>query len=172
MAQQPEGSRVRSYPIHSNEAIHDQYNRTGLALAIFAALFFFIALWGLNGYFTARTVRSLGTLLGLSAFSWGSGWLVHVVVSLIEHHLFKLKEALGNAPALLIVVIYILIVVVGSLDVFTSTLAFLDLFSQAGLSPTNPTVRFVAVLFAEVIAIVPEPVIVWLCIALWRVTRS
>lgn len=73
-------SKVRSAPLKDAAEVKEQYNRVGLALAIFAALCFFCALWGLNGYFTARTVRSIGLLLGFVSVSWGAGWLTHVVV--------------------------------------------------------------------------------------------
>src|SRR5690349_3413857 len=125
-----EQSKVRSAPLKGNSAVTHHYNRVGLALAVFSALCFFIALWGLNGYFTSRTVRSIGLLFHLDGVSWGAGWLVHVVVSLIEHHLHRLREALGNAPRFVAVGVYCLIVIVGTLDVLTSALAFLALFAS------------------------------------------
>jgi hypothetical protein len=165
-------SRVRSTAMRNNEVVKAEYNRVGLALSIFAALCFFAALWGLNGYFTARTVYSLGVAFSLPVFSWGVGWLVHLVVSLIEHHLWRLRSAVGGAPGIVLIGVYGLIVLVGVIDVFTSALAFLLLFDSLGLSATDPTVRFLCTALAEVIAIVPEPIIVWLAVALWRIVRD
>jgi hypothetical protein len=167
----PDKSTVRSIPL-KNTSIESEYNRIGLALAIFAALCLFCALWGLNGYFTSRTVRSIGMLLRLEGVSWGAGWLVHVIISLIEHHLHRLRAALGHAPRLLVVGVYCLIIAVGVLDVLTSALAFLLLFSSLGMSPTDPSVRFLCVVLSEIIAIIPEPLIVWLAVALWQVVHD
>jgi hypothetical protein len=165
-------STVRTTSLRDGGVVEREYNRVGLALAIFAALFFFVALWAVNGYFTARTVRAAGQLLGIAALSWGAGWLTHIVISLIEHHLWRLRETVSNAPRFVLLGVYCLIIFVGVLDVLTSALAFLLLFSSFGLSVTDPTVRFVSVVLAEVIAIIPEPLIVWLCVALWRVIRN
>jgi hypothetical protein len=165
-------STVRSVPLKDGGMVEHEYNRVGLALAIFAALCFFGALWGVNGYFTARTVRTVGHFLQVSSLSWGSGWLTHIVISLIEQHLWRLREAVSNAPRFVLVGVYCLIVGVGIVDVLTSAIAFLLLFSSLGLSLTDPTVRFVSVVLAEIIAIIPEPIIVWLVVALWRVIRD
>jgi hypothetical protein len=165
-------STVRSAPLKSANTIQREYNRVGLALAVFAALCFFVSLWGLNGYFTSRTVRSIGLLFHLQGVSWGAGWLVHVIVSLIEHHLHRLREAVNNAPGFVLVGVYCLIILVGVLDVLTSALAFLILFHSFGFSVTDPSVRFTSIVLAEIIAIIPEPLIVWLAVALWRVVRD
>lgn len=167
-----EGSKVRSAPLKGAPAIEDEYNRVGLALAIFAALCFFVALWCLNGYFTARTVYSLGLNFSIATLSWGTGWLTHIVVSLIEQHLWRLRTSLENMPRFVLLGIYALIILVGVIDVLTSSLAFLLLFNSMGLSPTEPTLRFACVVLAETIAILPEPVIVWLAVALWRVVTD
>lgn len=164
-------SRVRS-ALLKDGVVEQEYNRVGLALSIFAALCFFVALWGLNGYFTARTITGLGEHFQLPFLSWGAGWLVHVVVSLIEQHLWKLRSTLGGAPGVVLVGIYWLIVVVGTIDVLTSSLAFLALFASVGQSASDTNIRTLSTLLAEVIAIVPEPIIVWLAVALWRVIRD
>src|SRR5215216_1531849 len=113
-------SRVRSASSKKEVTVDGQYNRVGLILAIFAALWFFVALWGLNGYFTASTIRSVGMLLGAASVSWGFGWLIHIIVSLIEHHLWKLRQAVGGAPLFVLAGIYGLILLVGVLDVLSS----------------------------------------------------
>lgn len=172
MSTSPRTSRVRREPPKQEVVADGQYNRVGLIMAIFSALWFFTALWGLNGYFTASTVRSVGILLGASSFSWGAGWLVHIVISIIEHHLHKLRAAVGNAPPIVLVSIYGLIIFVGVLDVLSSSLAFLLFFNSMGLSPTDPSIRFASVVLAEVIAILPEPLIVWLFLALYQVVRK
>lgn len=165
-------SKVRSEPMKDHAEVEEHYNRAGLALAVFAALCFFGALWGVNGYFTARTVRSVGLVLFGAAVSWGTGWLVHVVISVIEHHLWRLRHAVSGAPLTVVVGVFALIILVGVLDVLTSTFAFLLLFASFGLPIADPTVRFSSVVLAEVIAIIPEPIIVWLIVALWRVVRG
>src|SRR6266498_76433 len=102
-------SKVRSVPLKDASEVQQEYNRVGLALAIFAALCFFCTLWGLNGYFTARTVRNVGSLLFSVVVSWGAGWLVHIVISIIEHHLWRLRHAVTGAPPVVIVGVFALI---------------------------------------------------------------
>jgi hypothetical protein len=165
-------SRVRGASPKKAVAVDGQYNRVGLILAIFAALWFFVALWALNGYFTASTVRAVGLLLGATSVSWGVGWLVHIIVSLIEQHLWKLRAALGNAPLPILAAIYGLIIFVGVLDVLSSALAFLVFFNSLGLLVTDPSVRFASVVLSEIIAILPEPIIVWLFLALYQVIKK
>ena len=111
-------------------------------------------------------------MLFAASVSWGAGWLVHVVISIIEHHLWRLRHAVAGAPITVIVGVFALIILVGVLDVFTSTLAFLLLFNSFGLDVLDPSVRFSGVVLAEIIAILPESVIVWLAVALWRVVRD
>lgn len=166
------GSRIRSSPLTNDTDVEFEYHRTGLALSIFSAFCFFCSLWLLNGYFTARTVVVLGNLFGFVALSWGTGWLVHVVVSLVEHHLWRLRTTLTRAPGAVYVGIYTLIIVVGVLDVFTSSLAFLLLFASTGFSVFSLTAIIISTVLAEVIAILPETVIVWLIIGLWRVITA
>ena len=163
--------KVTSAPLKDG-AVEQEYNRVGLGLAIFAAFCFFCALWALNGYFTARTVKAIGDTFHLTALSWGVGWLVHLIVSLIEHHLWKVRHAASGTPGVVIVGVYGLIILVGVVDVLTSSLAFLDLFRSVGFSIVDPTTHVVSTVLAEVITILPEPVIVWLGIALWRVVRG
>lgn len=165
-------SKVRSYPLTNDSTVAHEYNRVGLALAIFAALCFFCALWALNGYFTARTVRSIGILFHILWLSWGAGWLVHVVISLIEHHLWRLRDAVDNAPRIVLYAVYSLIIVVGTLDVLSSALAFLLFFAAFGFPLFDQTTIVTSTVLAEVIAILPEAVIVWLVVALWRVIRG
>src|SRR5689334_22661584 len=161
MSATPRTSRARSAAAKQAVPIDGQYNRIGLTLAIFSALCFFLALWGLNGYFTASTVLSLGKYLGAASVSWGTGWLVHIVTSLIEHHLHRVRGAVGGTPSFVFLSVYGLILFVGALDVLTSALAFLFFFNSFGFNPTDPTARFVSVVLAEVIAILPESLIVW-----------
>lgn len=161
-----------SSSVVADEAVAQEYNRIGLALAVFAALFLFGTLWLVNGYFTARTVRTISIALGFASLSWGTGWLVHVVVSLIEHHLWRLRETLSRAPRIVIQVIYCLVVIVGVLDVLTSTVAFMQLFAWLGYAPFNLNTVLVSVIFAEIIAIIPEQIIVWLIVALMHVIHN
>jgi hypothetical protein len=163
---------VRSAPLRNGEVVKQEYNRVGLALSILAALCFFLALWGLNGFFTARTVVGLGNSLNIAALSWGAGWLVHIVVSLIEHHLWRLRQAVAGAPGFVLLAVYGLIIAVGVIDVLTSTIAFLFLFETVGLSAMDSTLRLISTVLAAVIAILPEPTVVWLSVALWRVVKE
>jgi len=167
-------SNIRSTPIKGSAPgrIQREYNRVSLALAIFATLCFFCALWGINGFFTARAVASAGTWLHVAALSWPIGWLIHIIVSLIEQHLWRLREHLQSAPPAVYIGVYTLIVVVGVLDVFTSALSILLLITSVGLSPTAVPMIVISTLLSEVIAIFPEPVIVWLTVTLYRVIRA
>lgn len=167
-----ERSRVRRVPAKQAVAVDGQYNRIGLVLALLAALWFFCALWALNGYFTSSTVRAVGMLLGATVVPWSVGWLVHIIISIIEQHLWRLRTAVQNAPLPVLAGVYSLIVFVGVVDVLSSSLAFLLFFNSFGLDIADPTVRFVSVALAEVIAIAPEPLIVWLFMALYQVIRK
>lgn len=167
-----ERTRVRRVPAKKAVTVDGQYNRIGLVLALLAALWFFVALWSLNGFFTASTVRAVGGFLGAASVPWSVGWLVHIIISIIEQHLYRLRAAVKNAPLPVLAGVYGLIVFVGVVDVLSSSLAFLLFFNSLGLDITDPTVRFVSIALAEVIAIAPEPLIVWLFMALYQVIRK
>jgi hypothetical protein len=168
-------SSVRSVPMRSGNSapqVEQEYNRVALALAIFATLCVFVALWGLNGYFTARTVVAGGRLLALAFLTWGTGWLAHLVISLIERHLWRLRQHLRGGPFIVTAAVYGVVLLVGVADVFTSVIGVLDLAARAGFDVQAFSTRIVATVLAETIAILPEPVIIWLSVALYRVIKS
>jgi hypothetical protein len=164
--QTSEQAESRRSAVAEERHTSEEYNRVGLALSLFAALCFFSALWFVNGFFTARTIVTL------SGLSWGAGWLAHIVISLIEHHLWRMRATVSRMPRAVLLGIYALIICVGIADVLTSAIAFLMLFAGAGISPVDTTTQIVSIVLAETIAILPEPTIVWLTIALWRVVRN
>lgn len=141
-----------------------QANSTANAIA----LTFWIALWLLNGASTALPFTLLGQRLGAAGAQlglWiGAGICVHVIVSLIENHLWRSfprcrPEEKGALAAE--------ILFVGFLDVFTAALSLFALFTYLGLATPSLTWYAVCTIFAEVIAIGAE-----LMIRLhWRLMR-
>jgi hypothetical protein len=95
---------VRSVPIDSpritTPAGSDQYQRGGVIAAIVVALALFLAAWAINGYFTAHTVAGLGGWLRMAWLSWGSGWCLHLVISVIEQHAWKVPAWAANVSSL------------------------------------------------------------------------
>lgn len=129
------------------------------------ALTFWIVLWGLNGASTALPFFLLGRWLGNTGLWLGIGICVHIIVSLVENHLWRSLRRCSRGERLAIAVE---IFVVGVFDVLTAAVAFLLFFSYLGLA--TPTLAWYAVsaILAETIAIGAE-----LMIRLhWRLMRA
>jgi hypothetical protein len=117
---------VRSVPIDGRKAIapvgSDHYQRGGIIAAIVVALALFLAAWAVNGYFTARTIAGLGGWLRVAWLSWGSGWCLHLAISVIEQHAWKVPAWAANVPSLanllplILIIMWALAVIVGSMD--------------------------------------------------------
>jgi hypothetical protein len=91
---------VHSVPLSDRKATapagSDHYQRGGIIAAIVVALALFLAAWAINGYFTARTVAGLGGWLRVAWLSWGSGWCLHLAISVIEQHACILDPMNGS----------------------------------------------------------------------------
>lgn len=152
----------------------DAYNRAGVGAAAIVGLVLFAALWLLNGYFTVRTLRGLAGWLSVSWLSWGVAWVIHMVVSVSEQHAWKVRGYAARIPILrdflllIAVVMGAIAVVLGSADTLTTVVGLMGFFgASGGLS----SLLFWTIL-AELIAVVPEPVIVALLVLLLRLRSS
>lgn len=125
------------------------------------ALTFWIVLWLLNGASTTLPFY----LFGRSGLWLGIGICAHIIVSLIENHLWRSFRRCSRAErGLLAVEIFI----VGVVDVLTATLALYLLFLYLGLASPSLTWYAICTILAEVIAIGAE-----IMIRLhWRLMRS
>ncbi len=163
-----QASQVRSAHGQSTRA-GAEYSRVRLALALLAALVLFVALWLLNGFFTARSVLAISALIGTSAMPWSVGWLVHIIITLLELAFWPFRDLLIkiSAPRGVLWAMCGLAFLVGAADVLSSAVGFLGIFHSGALSAT-----MISTALAEAIAVGPEPIVVWLLVALWRVVRT
>lgn len=141
-----------------------QRGRAAVGLSIIALLF--VLAWLLNGYFTARMVAAVQG-------SWGVGLTVHVIITAVELTTVFAAPALRavRTPWWVYVVIWAIVLPFGIADTLTSTLGFLEWALALGL-PIGLSLSIGVTLLAEVIAFLPEPMLVWLGAALLRVLRG
>jgi hypothetical protein len=141
-----------------------QYRRGRSAAALVALLALFVAMWGLNGHTTALGVM---TLFG---WSYAQGWLAHLVMTLIELSLPQIRPLLRGVPFYwgVVVILFLVVLAVGVFDVFSFTLWAYG-FTGAAVTTQSATA---AAIVGELFAIVPEPVIIALSVALWRLRQT
>lgn len=148
------------------------YNKSGVIAVAVVALLLFVAVWLLNGYFTARTAAGVGGALGWPWLTWGVGWCIHLVISVCEQHAWKVPSYVRSISALADVYPYILLcmwaiaVIVGSLDTLTTAVGLVDLLRIESWSGV-----VWCVILAEAAAVLPEPLIVGLALFLYQVRR-
>lgn len=131
-----------------------RYEYGAYAAAEVAAIVAWTALWLLNGLLTVLWLLSWGV-------AWWWGALAHVVISLIEHHLWRSQR--GSK--------YPLILIVGGIDVYSSALGVLMFMGWAGLQ-LDPLYAYIfATVVAEAIAIAPEPNIIGHLGEVWALMR-
>lgn len=153
-------------------AARDTYNRGGVIAASCVGLAIFLSLWLLNGYFTARTAAGLGRFYAVPWLTWGAGWCIHLIISVAEQHSWKIPHYAASIPALrdvlgyLVLCMWFIAVAVGSADVLTTAVGLIDFFGAVSF-----TAQIVCVILAELIAVLPEPLIVGLVILLYRLIR-
>lgn len=135
--------------------IRQRYEYGAYAAAEVAATLAWVALWLLNGLLTVLWLAAWG-------LAWWWGCLAHVVISLIEHHLWRSKR--GSK--------YPLIVIVGSVDVYSSALGVLYFLHWAGLQLDPLYAYTFATIVALAIAIAPEPNIIGHLGEVWTLTRK
>jgi len=137
--------------------------RAAVGLAILLLVFGFV--WIINGSFTAGMVLGLGGTL-----TWG--WALHFTNSALEVLPVFLAPFLRSltVPRGIVVVIWVLSLPFGVFDVLSSAIGvrswFLWTGAQGVIQHTQNT------LLAEGIAFLPEPMIIWLFLALYTVLRS
>ncbi|NTV61911.1 MAG: hypothetical protein HGA65_00025 [Oscillochloris sp.] len=141
-----------------------QQGRASVGLTIIALLF--ITAWLLNGYFTARAVVMLGG-------DWAFGATVHLVLTAVELTSVFVAPALRavRAPGWVHLVIWAIVLPFGAIDTLTSALGFIGWGLALGL-PVGLFLSVGATVLAEVIAFLPEPMLVWLTAALLRVLKG
>ncbi len=162
------------------EALQRDYEFGTLLLAEFATLVLWLIFWLANGFFTALFVHawSLRLVDGLNRFlaqsvaldfsftlssstAWGLGACLHLMISLIELHLWRSGRR----------VTYFTIIAVGIFDVFTSAWGIHALARAWGLPGTGLAWIVLYVLLAEAIALLPERRIVDHGLALWMMLQ-
>lgn len=141
-----------------------QYRRGRSAAALVALLALFLAMWGLNGHTTALGVAAL--------FGWNytQGWFAHLVMTLIELSLPQIRPLLRGVPFYwgVVAILFIVVLAVGVFDVFSFTLWA---YTTTGAAVTTESAT-AAAFAGEAFAIMPEPVIIALSVALWRLGQT
>jgi len=137
--------------------------RAAIGLAILLLVFCFI--WMINGSFTAAMVMGLGGTL-----SWG--WAAHFINSALEVLPMFLAPYLRDlvVPRGIVVFVWLLSLPFGAFDVFSSAVQVAPWFAWTGASGILQHTQ--NTLLAELIAFLPEPMIIWLFLALFTVVRS
>lgn len=166
--------RVRSQTHDTPSSAHARavYTKSGVIAVACVALVLFILVWLLNGYFTARAVAGIGGVRGLWWLGWGTGWCIHLIISVCEQHAWKVPSYVRGIPLLADVYPYVLLtmwglaVAVGSIDTLTTAVGLTDLFRVE----TWGGVVW-CVILAEIAAVLPEPLIVGLTLFLVQMRR-
>jgi hypothetical protein len=162
------------------DAVRQGYEFGGLLLAEFAAFLIWFVFWLANGFFTALFVQAVALQLvgGLNRFiasaitpdfqltlsvtaAWGIGGLMHLIVTLIELHLWRS----GRRST------YPLILAVGVFDVYTSTRGIQALAAAWSLPTTGWVWLLLYVILAEGIALFPERRMIDHGTAIWLMLR-
>lgn len=149
-------------------AARHTYNKGGVIAVACVALLLFIATWLVDGYFTARAVVGVGGWLRWAWVTWGAGWCVHLVVSVVQQHGWKMAGYVETIPALADVYPHIrlamwsLAVLIGALNTLTTAVGLMGVFQVETF-----TGQIVCVILAEAIAMLSEPMIVGLTIFLY-----
>ena len=137
------------------------HNTTANAIA----LTFWFALWLLNGATTALPFVLLGQRFSAPGIWLGVGACVHIIVTLIENHLWRSFRTCNTGEKIAIAGE---ILFVGVLDVLTAAVAFFFFFSYLGLATPSVAWYAICTILAEIIAIGAE-----LMIRLhWRLMRT
>ncbi len=136
------------------------YEYGGLIAALILTLVLWFALWIGNGYFSAAFLHAY-------AVPWGYGALAHLIVSTIEHHLWRARDYVDDTDwRVMRWGVYGMILLVGTYDVGTSFVGVLGAAESRGIG-TSVSIQAVAFVAAFGIAIAPEP----LMILTWRAIR-
>lgn len=141
------------------------YHRIGAIWALLAALVIYSSVWILNGIFTVRMLTWFGTSIWI-------GWLIHLVASFIERHLWRVQRRSH----------YVLIIPIAFADVFSSAIGVsqtaiaLNWYTPVEASLANlwgsVLANTILVVVALIIAIWPEPQIALTFTDLWQRIRK
>jgi hypothetical protein len=173
--------QVRSAPMEGRggggattggNVVRHTYNRGGVIAVACVALLLFIAAWSVDGYFTARTAVGIGAWAGWTWVTWGLGWSLHVIVSIIQQHGWKVAGHVRTVPMLsdvyqhIRIAMWSLAVLIGSLNTLTTAVGLMGVFHVETF-----TGQIVCVILAEATAMLSEPMIVGLAIFLYYQIR-
>lgn len=142
------------------------YRRWRGATGVLLVALIFAGAWMLNGYFTARTVAALRG-------DWLLGWAVHLIITAVELSTALVGPSLRTirAPLWVHTLLWAVVLPFGLVDTFTSALGLLGIGLALGL-PIGLSLSIGVTVLAEVIAFVPEPMLVWLILAFRQVLRE
>lgn len=140
------------------------YQRTRAAVILGIFILIFGVLWVINGDFTATFVVALFR----TTIEWG--WAAHLLMSAIEIGPVFLKPFFDKLPRWVLVVIWLLSLPFGVVDVLSSTIGVAPFFAWTGASGAVAHVQNTGL--AELVAFLPEPMLVWLIVALRNVLRG
>jgi len=145
--------------------IPPNYRRTRAAVGLAILILVFSGAWLLNGSFTVDLVVLLG-----GSILWG--WSLHFTNSALEVLPVFLAPFLRGLviPRGVLVVIWVASLPFGIFDVLGSTMGVSPWFVWTGTTGVFQHLQNVAL--AELIAFLPEPMLIWLFLALYTVLRS
>jgi hypothetical protein len=142
------------------------YQRWRAAVGVLVVGLLFAGGWLLNGYFTAQVV----------AAAWGDwwlGWAVHLIITAIELTTTLTGPVLRRirAPAWVHALLWAVVLPFGLVDTGSSALGLMQWALMLGL-PVGLPLSAGVTLAAELIAFVPEPMLVWLVLAFRQVVSE
>jgi hypothetical protein len=126
----------------------------------------FAGAWLLNGYFTARAVAALRG-------DWSLGWAIHLIITAVELTTALVGPSLRaiRAPLWVHCLLWAVVLPFGLVDTGTSALGLLGWGLALGL-PLGLSLSIGVTVLAEIIAFVPEPMLVWLVLAFRQVLHE
>ena len=142
------------------------YRRWRGATGVLLVGLVFAAAWLLNGYFTARAVAVLRG-------DWSLGWALHLIITAVELTTAMAGPALRSirAPLWVHTLLWAVVLPFGLADTGTSAIGLLQWGLALGL-PIGLSLSIGVTVVAELIAFVPEPMLVWLALAFRQVLRE
>lgn len=139
------------------------YQRSRAATVLFVFVLVFGGAWVLNGTFTAEQVEHLGG-------STSSGWAIHLTMSVIEVAPVILAPFFRDVPRWLVVVLWLLSLPFGIFDVYSSAVAIASLLGGMGIAGLLQSA--LSTILGEVLAFLPEPMLLWLVVLIHRTLRG
>lgn len=139
-----------------------QRSRAAVGLAIFILIFGL--LWLVNGSFTADfTTHTFHTDILM-------GWAIHFIMSAIEVAPIFVSPFLAGTPRPVRTAIWLLSLPFGVLDVLSSSLGVEPWFLWTGATGIIQHIQNAGI--GEIIAFAPEPMLIWLLVALRNAISS